>query len=193
MPLPIEEDSAKTDEAALIRRIAQQEQIALAQLYDRYARTIYAIAFRILGSVEEAEEVVLDVFHQVWRTSKCYDATKGRVDAWLFVLTRSRSLDRLRALSRLTKAVAASVEAAQLEPKSPVIKPEEDAILAERRGKVLAALAQIPIEQRQVIELAYYKGMTQEEIAAQTCQPLGTVKTRIRLGLSKLRKLLGAL
>jgi RNA polymerase sigma-70 factor (ECF subfamily) len=180
------------DETSLLERIAQHDQAALSELYDRYARVLYALAFKVLGSVEEAEEVVLDVFSQVWRTAGRYDATRGRVDTWLFMLTRSRALDRLRALQRLTRAVAASVDAALLQS-PPLCNPEEDFLLSERRAQVLVALGQLPQEQRQVLELAYYKGLTHVEIAAQTGKSLGTIKTRIRLELGKLREALGSL
>lgn len=180
------------DEISLLERIAQQDQTALSELYDRYARVLYALAFKILESVEEAEEVVLDVFSQVWRTAGRYDAKRGRADAWLFMLTRSRSLDRLRALQRLTRAATASVDAAIVESSS-LCSPEEDLLISERRTYVVAALSKLPPEQRQVLELAYYKGLTHVEIAAQTGKSLGTIKTRIRLGLSKLREALGSL
>lgn len=180
------------DDISLLERIAQQDQTALSELYDRYARVLYALAFKILESVEEAEEVVLDVFSQVWRTAKRYDAKRGRADAWLFMLTRSRSLDRLRALQRLTRAVTVSVDAVVVQSPS-CSNPEEDLLISERRTYVLAALTKLPPEQRQVLELAYYKGLTHVEIANQTGKSLGTIKTRIRLGLSKLRKALGSL
>lgn len=180
------------DESPLLERIAQLDQTALSELYDRYARVLYAVAFKILGSAEEAEEVVLDVFSQVWRTAARYNSTRGRVDTWLFMLTRSRALDRLRALQRLTRAVTVSVDNAMMESLS-LCNPEEDLLISERRVQVLAALAQLPQEQKQVLELAYYKGMTHVEIAAHTGKSLGTVKTRIRLGLSKLRDALAEL
>jgi RNA polymerase sigma-70 factor (ECF subfamily) len=191
--MPLEEDSALPDEATLIGRIARQEQAALSQLYDRYARILYALAFKILGTAEEAEEIVLDVFHQVWRTASSYNVTRGRVDTWLFVLTRSRALDRLRAMGRKERSINAIVDATHIQVRSPCLTPEEDALICERRDIVLAALQQLPEEQRQVIELAYFQGMTQAEIATRTGRSLGTVKTRIRLGLGKLRQLLDSL
>jgi RNA polymerase sigma-70 factor (ECF subfamily) len=180
------------DETQLLERIAQLDQTALSELYDRYARVMYAFAFKILGSVEEAEEVVLDVFSQVWRTAAHYNSTRGRVDTWLFMLTRSRAIDRLRALQRLTRAVTVSVDNAMMESPS-LSNPEEDLLIKERRAQVNCALAQLPPEQKQVLELAYYKGMTHVEIAAHTGKSLGTIKTRIRLGLSKLRDALAEL
>lgn len=191
MSLISDEDSSKLDEAALLAKIAQKDSAALSQLYDRYARIVHAIAYKSLGSTEESEELVLDVFSQIWRTADRYDASRGRVDTWLFMLTRSRILDRLRSLQRASKAEIASVEAAQIQFGTPTLDPMEDAVILERRAWVLAALEKLPEEQRRVIELAYYKGLSQSEIAAQTEISLGTVKTRIRLGLSKLRIALG--
>ncbi len=190
MSLPIEDNSQPLNEAFLLKRIAQQDQSALAQLYDRYARVIYAVAFKSLGSVEESEEIVLDVFSQVWRTAERYDVTKGRVDTWLFMMTRSRVLDRLRSLQRTTKTQNASVKA-EIQSIKVSVDPVEDVLTRERRTQVLAALSQLPDEQRLVIEFAYYQGLTHSEIASQTGLSLGTVKTRIRLGLNKLRATLG--
>jgi RNA polymerase sigma-70 factor (ECF subfamily) len=182
MILPLE-----CDIAPLLRRIAQQDQTALSELYDRYAHILYAIAFKSLNSVEESEEVVLDVFSQVWRSAISYNPEKGRADAWLFMVTRSRVIDRLRSLQRTAKKAAASVEAVQIQPNQQSVDPIEHVLISERRTRMLAAIQQLPDEQRQVIELAYYQGLTQSEIAAQTGTSLGTVKTRVRLGLSKLR------
>ena len=179
------------DEASLLKRIAQQDQTALADLYDRYARILYAVAFKSLGSAQESEEVVLDVFAQVWRTAASYDTAKSRVDTWLFMITRSRTLDRLRRLQRSTKIALASADAAKSQSNQLSDDPIEDVLLLERRDHVLTAIAQLPDAQRQAIELAYYKGLTQSEIAAQLGLSLGTVKTRIRLGLNKLRIALG--
>lgn len=177
------------DETQLLIRIAQQEQAALSQLYDRYARVLYAFAFKILGSAEEAEEVVLDVFARVWKTAESYDAKKGRVDTWLFTIARSRALDRLRAKKRQVQVTEASQHQAKTEPAS-TLQPLEDVLIQERRQQMMTALAQLPPEQRQVIELAYYQGLTRAEIAAQTGHSVGTIKTRIRLGLNKLRQFL---
>jgi RNA polymerase sigma-70 factor (ECF subfamily) len=175
------------DESTLLARIAQQDRAALSQLYDRYHRIIYAVAYRVLNSVEEAEEIVLDVFSQVWRTANRYDPARSRVDSWLFMLTRSRSLDRLRALQRAARSVAVSLEVAQIPFAAQIPDPIEDVLINERRDRVLAALSELPDNQRLVLELAYYRGLTQAEIAAETGEALGTIKTRIRLGLSKLR------
>lgn len=181
-----------SDDSSLIKRITQQDDTALAELYDRYARVLYAVAFKSLGSKEEAEEVVLDVFSQVWRIAERYDSRKARVDTWLFMLTRSRVLDRLRAMQRANKMPTVSVEATQIQLPPSSVDPVEEVLISERRTQVLAALETLPVEQRLVLELAYYQGLSQSEIAAQTGLSLGTVKTRVRLGLNKLRIALGA-
>lgn len=176
------------DDFELITKVAQQDQAALSTLYDRYAGVVYAVAYKMLSSVEEAEEVVLDVFAQVWRNACTYDTNKSRVDSWLFMQTRCRTLDILRKRKRQARAVDVSKQVAQVSESKGVL-PEEHAVIRERRDRIQAALAQIPTEQRQVIELAYLQGMTQSEIVKATGLSLGTVKTRIRLGLKKLRSL----
>lgn len=175
---------------ALMQQIARQEQIGLSQLYDRYARMMHSLAYKMLGTVEEAEEVVLDVFSQVWRSAQRYDVKKGRVDSWLFMLTRSRALDRLRRRKRESTVTEAVTHAAKVTPAEAGLTPEDALLIMDRRQQVKAALVQIPIEQQQIIELAYYQGLSQSQIAKQTGISLGTVKTRARLGLNKLRLLL---
>jgi len=177
------------DDLALIARIGHQDQEALALLYDRYAQVLFAVAFKILGSAEEAEEVVLDVWRQVWRQADAYTPHRGRVDTWLFMLLRSRALDRLRSLKR-SERVTAAAQNLTVSASQATVDPAENALIAERRQQVQVALSQLPSEQRQVLELVYYQGLTHAEIAAQTGQPLGTIKTRIRLGLVKLRQAL---
>ncbi|TYQ24334.1 sigma-70 family RNA polymerase sigma factor [Pseudanabaena sp. UWO311] len=186
--LEIDCDS-KVDEISLISRIAEMDQTALSLLYDRYSRVIYTIAYKILNSSEESEEIVLDVFTQVWRIAKNYNFQKGRVDTWLFMLTRSRALDRLRSHARFDKAVAASEDLLKMH--SHVDSPEKDVLMQERSSYVKACLAELPDEQRSVLELAYFRGLSHSEIAAKTGISLGTVKTRIRLGLKKLREAIG--
>jgi RNA polymerase sigma-70 factor, ECF subfamily len=178
------------DEVILIKRIAEQDSKALSELYDRYARVLYAVAFKMLNVVEETEEVVLDVFSQVWRTAERYDTKKARVDTWLFMQTRSRALDKLRARQRMAKAAIISVDAGDMEELVSPDNPEEDVVIRERKTIVIAAMKQLSPEQQQVLQLAYYSGLTHAEIAAQTGLALGTVKTRIRLGLNKLRNVL---
>ncbi|NUN65582.1 sigma-70 family RNA polymerase sigma factor [Pseudanabaena biceps] len=184
------DSDSRQDEILLISRIAAQDQTSLSKLYDRYARVIYTIAYKILNSSEESEEVVLDVFTQVWRIAKNYNFQKGRVDTWLFMLTRSRALDRLRRHARFDKAITASEDAA-LTMRSQTDTPEEELLIQERGAYINACLAKIPTEQRLVLELAYFSDLSHSEIAAKTGLSLGTVKTRIRLGLKKLREAIG--
>ncbi len=169
---------------SLIQQIIQQDHAALSALYDRYARVVYSVAYRSLGSVEESEEVVMDVFAKVWMTAASYNCEKARVDSWIFMMTRSRVLDRLRSKQRRVKATEAIVV---FETTTTTADASCNLEIAERRNQVIAALASLPIEQRQVLEMAYFQGWSQREIAEQTGLALGTVKTRIRLGLEKLR------
>ena len=120
-----------SDESLLLVQIARKDQTALAKLYDRYGRPIYALAYKILGSVEEAEEVVLDVFSQIWQKAATYDPSRSRADTWLFMLTRSRSLDRLRVLQRTVRAAQACMEDAKIST-SDIAEPMEDAMIASR-------------------------------------------------------------
>jgi RNA polymerase sigma factor (sigma-70 family) len=184
--------NSRCDEVQLVARIAEQDQVALSHLYDRYARVIYAVAYKSLGSIEECEEVVLDVFAQVWRSADRYDSKRARVDTWLFMMARSRVLDRLRGRQRRDKVTDAVIS---LDPPTSKVSPgpNEHVEIVERRSIVVAALEGIPPEQRLVLELSYYQGLSHGEIAAQTGLALGTVKTRIRLGLEKLRVALQAL
>ncbi|MBD2496122.1 sigma-70 family RNA polymerase sigma factor [Nostoc sp. FACHB-280] len=178
-----------TTDVLLITKIAQKDQSALSALYDRYGKIIYAIAFKSLKSPEESEEVVLDVFAQVWRIAERYDTQKGRVDTWLFTIARSRILDRLRKLQRTHVSTTFSLDTTEIQPKADNIDLFESVFIAERRSRVIAAMKKLPDEQRLVIELAYYQGLTQSQIAEVTGVSLGTVKTRIRLGLKKLQSI----
>jgi RNA polymerase sigma-70 factor, ECF subfamily len=186
------DSSLVADDVSLLIRIAKHDQTALSQLYDRYANVIYAVAFKSLRSVEESEEVVLDVFAQVWRIADHYDAVKARADTWLFMLARSRILDRLRKLQRSQPSSPVSTKLSEIQNQHQSVDPIQEVLICERRDRVLSALKLLPSEQRLVIELAYYQGLTHSQIAAQTEMCLGTVKTRIRLGLSKLKSALDA-
>jgi RNA polymerase sigma-70 factor (ECF subfamily) len=186
------DEFTRANDQALLVQIAQRDQTALSRLYDRYAPIVYSLAFQSLRSVEESEEVVLDVFAQVWRIADRYDPTRSRVDTWLFILARSRILDRLRKVRRTSPLSTLSIDDLQTPPKAENVDAFEEALIRERRSRVVAALKKLPQEQRTVLELAYYQGLTQNQIAAATGLALGTVKTRIRLGLNKLRYLFGA-
>jgi RNA polymerase sigma-70 factor, ECF subfamily len=173
-------------DSSLIQQVVSQNRAALSVLYDRYARVVYSVAYRSLNSVEESEEVVMDVFAKIWTTAASYDSTKARVDTWIFMMTRSRVLDRLRSKQRRGKVTTAITV---FDTPTATNDASLDLEVAERRQVVLTALASLPVEQRQVLELAYYQGWSQREIAEHTGTALGTVKTRIRLGLEKLRSI----
>jgi RNA polymerase sigma-70 factor, ECF subfamily len=179
--------SSMIEAAHLLTKIAEGDRGALSELYDRYARIIYAIAWKSLNSVEDCEEVVLEVFTQIWKIADRFDLNKGAVEQWIFTLARSRILDRLRKLQRHQKVNAAIAAGKEIEFPTMSVDPIEAIEIGERRQQILTALSQIPPAQRQVIEMAYDRGLTHTEIAAATGVSLGTVKTRIRLGLSKLK------
>jgi RNA polymerase sigma-70 factor, ECF subfamily len=182
----MEPDSSVNDES-LVLKIAQGDQAALSTLYNRYAQILYSFSMKSLGLKEESEEVIIDVFSQVWRIAKRYDPKKARVDTWLFMLTRSRILDRLRKRQRSLPSPEVYNQLVQIQSAQSSVDPIEGVLIAERRERVIAALKVLPPEQRLVIELAYYQGLTQSEIVKKTGLSLGTVKTRVRLGLNKLR------
>jgi RNA polymerase sigma-70 factor (ECF subfamily) len=175
------------DHAALAR-MARGEGDAVAELYDRHARPIYSLALRILGDATEAEDIVQEVFSQAWKQATRYSASRGAVGAWLLTLARSRAIDRLRAKRARPGDVSDERVADQLVDAGP---PADSLVLSsEQVARVRAALDELPLLQRAAIELAYYEGLTHAEIADRLEQPLGTVKTRIRLAMMKLRDVL---
>jgi RNA polymerase sigma-70 factor (ECF subfamily) len=178
------------DDAAWVARASQGDETALATLYDLHSRAVYSLAVRIVGDEADAEDVLLDVFDQAWRQAGRYDARRGTVAAWLLNLARSRAIDRLRARRARPDAGAATDDVALALLPAHVADPA-DALAATRDAeKVRRALSELPVLQRLAIELAYFEGLTQSEIADRLEQPLGTVKTRIRNGLLKLREVL---
>jgi RNA polymerase sigma-70 factor, ECF subfamily len=174
------------DDSTLLLQVAKGSQAAFSALYDRYARIVYSLALRSLRSVEDSEELVLDVFAQVWKIADRYDPQRGRVDTWLFTIARSRILDRLRKIQRRTPASGTVLDLAEIQVPATGVDLMEAAEISERQEKVRAVMVQLPPEQRLVVELAYYQGLSHSDIAQQTGTALGTVKTRIRLGLQKL-------
>lgn len=181
-------ESAETqaEDRECLRKLAGGDGDAAGRLYDRHARPIYSLVLRIVANEGEAEDVVQEVFAQAWRQATRYDASRGAVGAWLLMMARTRALDRLRA--RRSRPNEQPIE------KTGVLglaSGDRDAVAglidAERTGQVVRALDELPLLQRLAIELAYYEGLTQQEIAIRLEEPLGTVKTRIRTGLLKLR------
>lgn len=176
------------DWAALIKRVADGDQFALTTLYDSTSRLVFGLILRVVSDRSTAEEVVLDVYTQVWRQASTYDATRGAPLAWLMTIARTRGIDRLRS-GKHEHQKKESLESIG-EVTSTNASPEADTVSSERRRLVRSALDALSAEQREVIELAYYSGLSHSEIALQLGQPLGTVKTRTRLGMMKLRDML---
>jgi RNA polymerase sigma-70 factor (ECF subfamily) len=181
----------RAPERALVARMAAGDERGLGELYDRHGRTAYALALAIVREGADAEEVVADAFGQAWRTAAQFDPSRGSVGAWLATITRTRALDLLRARGRRARALTraavgdsaglAAPLAAAGEAPDRRVEREETHVLVGR------SLAELPEPQRRVIELAYFGGLTHSEIAAELKEPLGTVKTRLRAGMEKLR------
>src|SRR5262245_48099638 len=169
----------------LIARMAERDTEALARFYDRYAPLAFSLILRIVRDRTDASEVLQDVFWESWQAAGAYDPARGTPEAWVSTRARARAIDRVRSLRRRHEMFVTPVNEALTAEAEPGPDPAES---AELRGAVVSALAQLSDSQREVIELAYYAGLTQSEIAARTKQPLGTVKTRIRLGLERLRE-----
>lgn len=190
---------AATDaDRALVRRMAAGDESALGALHDRWSRLLHSLAFRFLHDGAEAEEVVEEAFWQAWKQAHRYEESRGAVGTWLMTIARSRALDRARARGRTREDALSSLGGLDVESVAPSteggsLDPARGAEEGERRGRVAGALAALPPEQRETILLAYFGGLSQTEIATRTGQPLGTVKTRTRLAMERLRHLLGAL
>ena len=173
----------------LVRGCAQADQACLATLYDQSSALVYGVALRVLSSPEDAEEVTLDVYNQVWRSAGNFANTRGTVTAWLVMLARSRAIDRVR-----SRAVRARVEEPIFEYAalaSTGSSPEEATEAGQRRQRIRSAMASLPAEQRRAVELAFFSGLSHSELAGHLGVPLGTVKTRIRSSMMKMRELLG--
>ena len=175
----------------LLERISARERDALAHMYDRYGRRVYSLAARILNDPISSEEVTQDVFLSVWRRGSSYSQKKGKFTTWLFSIAHNRTIDELRKRRRDLNRQNDDIDD-HLNIESTEISPPDAAVAQSEYAKIRRALDVLPGEQRKVVELSYYKGLTQAEIAALTGQPLGTVKTRMRLALKKLRIALNA-
>lgn len=178
-------------DAALVARIAAGDETALARLYDALGTLAYSLARAILHDPAESEDAVADAFLQVWTTARSFDDSRASVVAWVSMIVRTRALDRLRARKRrfatIEKAAGFDMEGMALPIANPGPGPEGAAELAEVRQRVAAVLAELPAPQRRVIELAFFHGLSHSEIADALGEPLGTIKTRIRAGMEKLR------
>ena len=176
--------NASTSDLALITAIRSGDQSAMAALYDRFSSIVYAVALRVLQDTGAAEDVLQDIFMQLWRNPGAFDSSRGNMAAWLAVIARHRAIDALR--RRRPESDIADV----IVSVEPDLAQEADRSRA--MEKVRGALAQMPQQQRSALEMAYFEGLTHVEISAKTGEPLGTIKTRIRTGLLSLRKVLAA-
>ena len=169
----------------VVQRLAAGDQDAVAELYDRHAARIMGLAIRIVRNSSDAEDVVQEVFSQAWRTAPNYQPARGTVAGWLLMMARTRAIDRLR--SRQARRDAA--DGADLDGLPADVAPvSEQLIASQQAARVREAMMTLPVEQRAALELAYFEGLTQTEIAERTQTPLGTVKTRIRTALTSLRR-----
>ena len=177
----------------LMHAIGRQDRQAFETLYDRYNRLVFSTAYRVLQDAQGAEDVAQEVFVRLWKNPDRYDEQRGRFLGWLLSVTRNRAIDEVRSRKRrpLTESQVGNPEdsgsLADETPSEPARAAMELAEMTDQREMVRQALAELPEEQRVAIEMAYYKGLTQVEIATELDTPLGTVKTRVRLGMQKLR------
>lgn len=178
------ETELRSSDAALIGRLTQRDETALAALYDRYAAMLSSVLNRILRDAHAAEEILQDIFFQLWRNASQYDASRGSLPAWLMVIARNRAISQLR-----RRNPAAGDELADNVAISPV-NIETAASQNQLMGQVKGVLENLPKEQRVAVELAYFEGLTHSEIAERTGDPLGTVKTRLRSALETLKRTL---
>jgi RNA polymerase sigma-70 factor, ECF subfamily len=173
----------------LLRQMASGDGDAFRRFYERYSSLVFTFALRLLGARSDAEDLLQEVFLQVWRQAQSYSPERGSPEAWLITMTRSRGIDKLRSTRRRDISPLSPDQPPRLEGGTPVVPPTQ---ASEAKLTVQGVLTKLPEAQRTVLELAYFDGLTQSEIAARLGEPLGTVKTRIRAGLERLRGFLGA-
>ena len=184
-----EEKRVEQEDRELIQRMASKDAHALDTFYARYNRLAFSLVFRIVGSRPDAEDVLTDVFWQVWQQSPRYDSTRGKPVAWLLTIARTRAIDCVRSTSRQQEKTG-ELDTEKTPPSSAVVP--DPFVLADTRKAVQEALQALPEPQRIPLEMAYFQGMSHTEIAAALGQPLGTVKDRIRTGMMHLRNTLKA-
>ena len=182
----------KLEDHALINLIAQQHDSALGELYDRYSRLLFSVAYRVVGDQGTAEEITLDVFTRVWTNAHTYQVDKAKVSTWITRMARNRAIDMLRQEEVRPLKHSVSWAEASPEPKSSGGGPEDAAQLSLQQQRVRSAVGSLSDQQQEVLALAYFKGYTHQEISRHLDLPLGTVKGRIRAGMKKLRLLLPA-
>ncbi|HWS72062.1 MAG TPA: sigma-70 family RNA polymerase sigma factor [Thermoanaerobaculia bacterium] len=178
--------------SALLPAVARGDAAALEALYDRHASTLYAVLLRILGNPEDAQEVLQEVFVKAWTNARMFDAARGSEAAWLISIARSRGIDRLRSRKIRNDRENDAGREVSLHPANVDATGAEMAIRSQEGIAVRGALAELPEAQRIALELAYFEGLSQTEIAERLHEPLGTIKTRMQLGMKKLRERLRA-
>jgi RNA polymerase sigma-70 factor (ECF subfamily) len=184
-------DYRALEDADLVRRMASGDKGALAQLYDRFNRPIYSTALFILHDASEAQDIVHDVFLVLWEKADRFEASRGTAFSWAVTLTRNRSIDRLRTLRRRATLLERTAPADLGYEQNPAWAEANDhASVGDDARVVRAAFATLPDDQKKALELAFYSGLTQQQIAERLSEPLGTVKARIRRALHKLREYL---
>ena len=190
--MPTQPPGVHSPDSAVVALAASGDERALGELYDRYGGMAYSLAAAIVGEHADAEEVVADAFAQIWRSAAGFDPARGSVAAWIATITRTRALDLVRSRKRRARVLEDAAVVTD-EGEALVLAPTLEAAdrsteLSETRAIVQRSLAELSAPQRRVIELAYFGGFSQSEIAAQLSEPLGTVKTRMRAAMEKLRQ-----
>src|SRR5262245_60856655 len=172
----------------LIQRAAAQDREAFSRLYDRFSSLVFTLAMRMLRGRDDAEDLLQEVFIQVWRQAANYSQERGSPEAWIVNIARSRAIDKLRSIRRMEKSFTLTDDPGRAESAESV---ESNVAQSEAKLTMNSALANLPEAQRRVLELAYFDGLSQTEIADRIKEPLGTVKTRMRSGIQRLRDMLG--
>lgn len=175
------------DDTDLLRAISEGDRSAFATFYDKYSKLLFSIAFRVLNDVRESEDVLQEVFLQIWNKAGNYDARLGKPSSWAVTLTRNKAIDHIRSSQRRTKLMEQSAhelsfQAGDVETANESIQGKENAQL------ISSAVADLPVDQRKAIEMAFFSGLTQDEISKVLREPLGTIKARIRRGMLKLKE-----
>jgi RNA polymerase sigma-70 factor (ECF subfamily) len=178
-------------DAALLEKAGRGDRTSFEQLYDRLSGLLFSMAYRVLNDREAAEDVLQDVFIQIWDKASTYDSSRGKPLTWAVTLTRNKAIDRLRSTQRRYRLRDELELESSIDPDQSGKSSADDLADSEKTKLVRAAVSRLPPDQRRAIELAFFSGMTQSEIAVELCEPLGTVKARIRRGMMKLRDSLG--
>ncbi len=180
-------ESSATEDAALLSTVAAGDERAFLSLYERFSGPVFSLLLKMLQNQQDAEEVLQGAFLQVWKKAATYDPQRCSVFTWLVLIARSKAIDRMRQRQRHTRVVEEMTREGSATETDARDEGNPEVLQHDRQGAIRAALEHIPVEQRQAIELAFFKGMSQSEIAEHLAEPLGTVKARIRRGMLRLR------